>query len=73
MWFSGNAPAEYAIVSFDKQTIHPLLASYPWFSAGNFGVDCEFKDNGEIYLLIHYCPSRYSQDANSEDASEEAN
>lgn len=59
LWFSGNAPAEYAIISFTDRTIQPLLASYPWFSAGNYGVDCEFKDGGAIDLLVHYCPVRY--------------
>lgn len=61
MWFSGKAPAEYAIVSFAERTIQPLLVSRPWFSAGDYGIDCEFKDNGEIDLLIHYCPPRYSE------------
>lgn len=64
MWFSGNAPAEYAIVNFAERTVQPLLASHPWFSAGDFGVDCEFKTDGKINLLIHYCPSRYSQSSN---------
>lgn len=64
MWFSGNAPAEYAIVSFAERTVQPLLASHPWFSAGDYGVDCEFKDDGKIDLLIHYCPSRYSESSN---------
>lgn len=59
MWFSGNAPAEYAIVSFAERTIQPLLNSCPWFAAGNFGIDCEFKDNGGIDLLVHYCAVRY--------------
>ena len=61
MWFSGNAPAEYAIVNFAERTMQPLLASHPWFSAGGFGVDCEFKTDGKIDLLIHYCPSRYGE------------
>ena len=59
LWFSENAPAEYAIVSFAERTIRPLIKCYPWFSAGNYGIDCEFKDNGAIDLLIHYCPNRY--------------
>lgn len=58
--FSGAAPAEYAIVSFADRTIRPLVSCYPWFSAGNFGIDCEFKENGAIDLLIHYCPNRYT-------------
>ena len=51
---------EYAIVSFADRTIRPLVSCYPWFSAGNFGIDCEFKENGAIDLLIHYCPNRYA-------------
>ena len=59
LWFSEDAPAEYAIVSFAERTIRPLMKCTPWFSAGNYGVDCEFKDNGAIDLLIHYCPNRH--------------
>lgn len=59
LWFTDQPPAEYAIVSFEEQTIQPLLNSHPWFSAGNYGIDCAFKDNGAIDLLIHYCPCRY--------------
>ena len=59
LWFSEDAPAEYAAVSFAERTIRPLMKCYPWFFAGNYGVDCEFKDNGAIDLLIHYCPNRY--------------
>ena len=73
MWFSGNAPAEYAIVSFAERTIQPLLASHPWFAASDYGVDCEFKDDGKIDLLIHYCPSRYSWNESSETAETETN
>ena len=60
MWFSGEAPAEYAVINFTERTIRPLVSCYTWFSAGNYGVDCEFKDNGAIDLLIHYCPNRYA-------------
>ena len=59
LWFTTQPPAEYAIISFEDRTIQPLLNAHPWFSAGNYGVDCEFKDNGKIDLLIHYCPNRY--------------
>ena len=72
-WFSGNAPAEYAIVSYAERTIQPLLASHPWFAAGDFGVDCEFKDDGKIGLLIHYCPSRYDKSDSAETALTETN
>lgn len=59
LWFTTQPPAEYAVISFEDRTIQPLLNAYPWFAAGNFGVDCEFKDEGKIDLLIHYCPNRY--------------
>lgn len=70
LWFTDQAPAEFAIVSFENRTIQPLLNAHPWFSAGNFGVDCEFKGNGEIKLLIHYCPSRYKENPSLSDGSE---
>lgn len=54
LWFTTQPPAEYAIVSFENRTIQPLLNAHPWFAAGNFGVDCEFKEDGKIHLLIHY-------------------
>ena len=59
LWFTDQPPAEFAVVSCENRTIQPLLSAHPWFAAGNFGIDCEFKDNGEIDLLIHYCPNRY--------------
>ena len=59
LWFTTQPPAEYAVISFEEKTIQPLLNAYPWFSAGNYGVDCEFKDESSIELLIHYCPNRY--------------
>ena len=54
LWFTDQPPAEYAVVSFEDRTIRPLLKAFPWFSAGNYGIDCEFRDNGKIKLLIHY-------------------
>lgn len=56
LWFANQPPAEFAIVSFEDRTIQPFLNAHPWFAAGNFGIDCEFKDDGTIDLLIHYCP-----------------
>lgn len=60
LWFTDQPPAEYAVISFQDRTIQPLLNAHPWFEAGNFGIDCEFKENGTIDLLIHYCPNRYT-------------
>lgn len=61
LWFTTQPPAEFAVISFADRTIQPLLNAYPWFSAGNFGVDCEFKPDGAIDLLVHYCPNRYAK------------
>lgn len=61
LWFTTQPPAEYAVVSFEQKTIQPLLNAHPWFSAGNYGIDCEFRDDGTIDLLVHYCPNRYEK------------
>lgn len=58
LWFTTQFPAEYAVISFKDRTIQPLLNSYPWFASGNFGIDCEFGNDGVIDLLI-YAPNRY--------------
>lgn len=60
LWFTTQPPAEYAIISFENRIIQPLLNAHPWFPAGNYGIDCEFKDSGAIDILIHYCPNRYA-------------
>lgn len=55
-----QSPAEYAIVSFEDRTVQPILISHAWFTAGNFGVDCQIEDEGKIDLLIRYCKLQYS-------------
>ena len=55
LWFTDQPPAEFAVVSFQDRTIRPLLNANPWFMVGNFGIDCEFKKDGEIFLLVNYC------------------
>lgn len=55
LWFTTQAPAEYAVISHEDRTLRPLLNAHPRFAAGNFVIDCEFKEDGEIDLLIHYC------------------
>ena len=59
MYFGDNPPEEYAVVNFSDKSIRPLIKNTTWFTFGNFDVDCDFKDNGNIDLLIHYCPPRY--------------
>lgn len=55
----GNAPAEYAIICFADRTIHLLMSCYTQFTTRNYGVNCEFKDNGSINLVVYYSPTRY--------------
>ena len=59
MHFGDYPPKEYAIVNFTGKTIRPLIQHTTFFGAGNYGIDCEFKENGNIDLLIFYCPPRY--------------
>ena len=59
LWFTDQPPAEYAIVNFESRMIQPLLHTRPWFSVGNYGIDCDFKGEGKIDLLVHYFPSEY--------------
>ena len=67
LWFVDQPPAEFAVISFEDRTIQPLLNACPWFSAGSYGIDCEFKEDGKIDLLIHYIPNRYVDLDNAED------
>ena len=60
LWFTTQPPAEYAVISFEDKTIQPLLNAHPWFSAGNYGIDCEFRENSAVDILVHYCPNRYA-------------
>ena len=60
MYFGDNPPEEYAVVNFSDKSIRPLIKNTTWFTFGNFDVDCDFEDNGNIDLLIHYCPPRYN-------------
>jgi len=56
--FTAQPPAEFAVISYEERTIQPLLRNRPWFASGSFGVDCEFREDGEIDLLIHYIAYR---------------
>lgn len=49
-----NKPfSEFVVINFSEKTIHPLLETHSWFSSGNYGVSCNFEDDGKIDLLIH--------------------
>lgn len=55
----GGTPAEYAVVNYEDRTIHPLVTSTVSFGSGDYLIDCQFKENGEIRLLAAFLPSRY--------------
>lgn len=59
VYWSDEAPPEFAIVNFKDHTLRPLDQSLTWFFSGNFGIDCEYKENGDIDLLIAYLPLRW--------------
>lgn len=59
MYFGDYPPEEYALVNFSDKSIRPLIKNTTWFTFGNFDVDCDFEEDGDIDLLIHYCPPRY--------------
>ena len=58
-YWTEEAPPAYAIINFSEDTVRPLDQSLTWFLMENYGIDCEFKENGNIDLRIIYCPSRY--------------
>lgn len=57
-YWTEEYPPAYAIINFSEKTVRPLDQSLTWFLMENYGIDCEFKDNGNIYLRIIYCPPR---------------
>ena len=59
MHFGDYPPEAYAIVNFTDKTIRPVIQNTTFFGSGNYGIDCEFKADGGIDLLIFYCPPRY--------------
>lgn len=59
MHFGDYPPLEYAIVNFTDRTIRPLIQHTTFFGSGNYGIDCGFEEDGNIDLLIFYCPPRY--------------
>lgn len=53
LWFGDLPPAEIAVVSLKEREIHGLVDTCPWFSVGEYGVDCEYEEDGDIDILIH--------------------
>ena len=59
-YWTEEAPPECAVINFKEKEIRPLDQCLTWFMMGNYGVDCDYKDNGNIFLRVFYCPPRYS-------------
>lgn len=59
-YWTEEAPPAYAIINFSKKFARPLDQSLTWFLMENYGIDCDYKENGNIYLRIMYCPPRYA-------------
>ena len=54
-----GAPSEYGVVNFADHTIHPLVKETTWYTLGNYGIECDYQENGDIHLLVVYCPPRF--------------
>ncbi len=63
MWFSGKAPAEFAVVHLATKEFRPLIKKSTGFQMEDFFVHCDFQDdeNGNIRLLIAYLPARFEK------------
>ena len=59
-----ETPAEIALVNFSTRELRPLVDTCTWFTVGDFAVDCDFQESGEIDLLIYYAPPRFQEPAN---------
>lgn len=60
VWVDGQEPSSYAVVNFSVRSIQPLMECYPWFTLENYGISTQYKKNGDIKVMIFYCPPRYS-------------
>lgn len=59
VYWSEEDPPEFAILNFSDGTIRPLDQALTWFFSGNFGINCEYEEDGDIDLLILYLPPRF--------------
>ena len=59
--WNNDTPPEFAILNFKERAIRPLEQTLTWFFSGNFGINCEYKDNGDIDILIAYLPPRWDE------------
>lgn len=61
-WFGDDPPAEIAVVSYEDKSLHILTSSICGFSAGNYHVDCEYREDGDIDLLIFHYPLKQADE-----------
>ena len=59
MYFGDYPPEAYAIINFSDKSLKPLIRNTTFFGSGNYGIDCNFEEDGKMDLLIFYCPPRY--------------
>lgn len=57
--FANAEPSEVAVINFSTREIHPLAETCTWFTSGNYGVDCNYQEDGGIDLTLYYCPPRF--------------
>lgn len=62
-YFEHDAPIEVAAINFATRELRPLEDSCTMFILGHYLVDCEFKENGIVDLLVVYRPLRYQEQA----------
>lgn len=58
-WFGDDPPAEFAVVSYEDKTLRPLVTCITGFGIGNYRVNCEYREDGDIDLLVFHYPFRY--------------
>ena len=61
MWFGGDPPAEFAVVHLAANAFRPLIKNSTGFQMLDYFVACEYRENGNIDLLIAYLPARFER------------
>lgn len=61
LWFDDQRPLAYGVLNFAEETLRPVMECYPWFTFGNYGISTEFESNGDIDIIVFYCPPRYEE------------
>ena len=59
-YWTEETPPAYAVVNFSERSVRPLDQCCTWFLMENYGIDCDYKENGNIYLRVIYCPPSYN-------------